>query len=665
MTNNKYDFSGWVTKNDLRCSDGKTIRHGAFRNMDGQKVPLVWQHLWNDPSAVLGYVELSHRDDGVYGYAYFNDTPNGQHAQNMVTHGDVTSLSIHANRLRMRGQDVLDGDIKEVSLVLAGANPGAYIDQVSLSHGDDGEIDEAIIYTGYSIEHADNQEGATMPENTSPAGQNNSSSETTVEDVFNSMTEEQKNVVYFLIGQALEGGDPGQDPSVQHSDMHFEDDDDEFISADEFLTHMSDAIRNGFTDMTRNVFESANADNGLTLSHSQLDTILEDAKKGGSYRDSFLQHAQDYGIKDIDILFPDARTLQTDPEFIKRRTEWVNTVLDGTKHSPFSRVKTVLADITADEARAKGYAKNTQKRDEIIKLIKRTTSPATIYKKQKLDRDDILDITSLDVISYLKGEMRLMLDEELARAILLGDGRDSDDQDKIKDPVGAQDGQGIRSILNDDDMYTHKVTINKALSDNMLVEYVLRSRTHFRGSGTPVFFTTDGYITDALLAKDKIGRPLYESVDDLAKKMRVSAIIPVEVMEEYTNVVGILVSLTDYTIGADKGGETSFFDDFDIDYNQLKYLLETRLSGGLTKPKSAIALLRTELDETVPRQPGFNSTTNTLTSPEIAGVEYRIDDNVVTGTITMTEDTEVSSYPVNGYVFPTNIVTTWTFTFTN
>ena len=679
MADTKPDFSGWVTRNDRLCSDGKTIRHGAFKGMHNSKVPLVWDHNWSEPGSILGYVELKHRDEGVYGYAFFNETENGQHARLMVQHGDITSLSIHANRLKLRGQDVLDGEIKEVSLVLAGANPGAYIDQVSLAHADGVEPDEAIIYTGLSLEHEDkpdeSEEADTSKDSGDAVATNSKTNDKTVQDVFDELTEEQKNVVYFLIGKAIEesGGaapDDGDedededDEGVQHSD------DDVYIehtgiSTDDFINHIGYSIKEGFSEMSRNVFDSAggHVSDGPTLSHSQLEEIFEDAKKLGSYRESFLKHAQDYGIENIDILFPDAKALTNSPEFLSRRTEWVDEVLKGTKHSPFSKVKSVVADITADEARAKGYVKNTMKKDEVIRLLKRSTGPATIYKKQKLDRDDMIDITDLDVVAWLKAEMRLMLDEEVARAILMGDGRDIEDNDKIADPVGAQDGKGIRSIANDHEMYAHKILINKALAPGTLVEQALRSRVHFRGSGNPTFFTTDSYITDALLEKDKIGRRIYNSVEELASAMRVNKIVPVEAMEDYPNLIGIMVSLADYTVGADKGGQISMFDDFDIDWNQFKYLMETRISGGLTKPKSAIVFTRTDLTEVVPLMPSYDSANKTIVIPNIPGVEYRIDDDVVTDEFEMSETTEVTAYPTAGYVFPNNISTTWSFTY--
>lgn len=670
MVVKKPDFSGWATKNDLKCADGLTIRAGAFAHNDRNKVPLVWQHSHGDPKSVLGHAVLKNMDEGVYTFGYFNQTENGQHAKKMVNNRDIEALSIYANNLRKNGMDVMHGDIKEVSLVLAGANPGAFIDQITLAHGNLSD-DEGIIYTGEFLEHKDSsdvsQKGDDDEKELTKEKEDKkmatSNKEKTVQDVFDSMTEDQKNVLYYLVGKAIEENE---------SDSDTDDDDDEVkqsgLSSDEFLAHLDSRLAEGFTHMTRNVFdqtEGPSESRGNHLSHAQIQTILEDAKQTGSLKESFLSHAEAYGIQNIDVLFPDAKSLTSSPDFVKRRTEWVADVVGTAKHSPFSRIKSTVADITAEEARARGYVKNTMKKNEVIELLKRTTSPTTVYKKQKLDRDDIVDITDLDIVSFIKAEMRVMLDEELARAILLGDGRDSDESDKIKDPTGSSDGTGIRSIINDADMYTHKVVVNKALTSDTIVETVLRARTHYKGTGTPNFYTTDGVLTDLLLAKDKMGRRLYDSMDDLAAAMRVGKIIPVEVMEFYPTVIGIVVNMADYTIGADKGGQVSMFDDFDIDWNQHKYLLETRVSGALTKPKSAIALFRTEAQEVVPIMPGFNSETNRITIPSLTGVDYMIDADLVEDYYDMTETTTVEAYPQEGYVFPNNVTTSWTFTYTD
>lgn len=664
MAVGKPDFSGWATKNDLRCADGLTIRAGAFQHNDNHKVPLVWQHAHGDPKSVLGHALLKNMTDGVYAYGFFNDTDNGQHAKKMVLNGDIEALSIYANNLRKNGNDVMHGDIRELSLVLTGANPGAFIDQVTLAHGDNSD-QEGIIYTGESLQHKDieekpepEQEGKNMANTTNDKDQ-------TVQDVFDSMTEDQKNVLYFLVGQAIEDQEAGDNGDEEEEDNEAAQ---SGLTTGDFLAHIDSRLAEGFTHMSRNVFDQQSGTHepsGNYLSHSQIKTIMDDARESGSLKESFLAHASDYGIENIDILFPDAKSVTTSPDFIKRRTEWVADVISGAKHSPFARIKSTVADITAEEARARGYVKNTMKKNEVIELLKRTTSPTTVYKKQKLDRDDVIDITDLDIVAFIKAEMRVMLDEELARAILIGDGRDADDSSKIKDPTGASDGTGIRSIANDSDMYAHKVVVNKALTADTIVEVVLRARTHYKGTGTPNFYTTDGVLTDLLLAKDKMGRRLYDSIDDLAAAMRVGKIIPVEVMEFEPSLIGIIVNMTDYTIGADKGGQISMFDDFDIDYNQLKYLLETRVSGALTKPKSAIVLSRTEAQEVVPTMPGFNSSTNRITIPTVVGVDYMIDDDIVENYFDMTDDTTVEAYPKSGYVFPNNVTTSWTFTYSN
>ena len=547
-----YDFSGWATRNDLRCSDGRVIRKDAFKDNDGETVPLVWNHQHNDPLNVLGHAMLQNRDSGVYAYCTFNDTENGQAAKKMVEHGDITHLSIYANRLKQKGSDVLHGAIREVSLVLAGANPGAYIDSI-MSHGEESD-DEAIIYTDEEIylSHADNKEGETdMNEN-----------EETVQDVFNTLNEKQKQVVYAIIGQALE------DAGVN-------------TEGDE-------------EDMKHNVFDQDEMNGNDTLSHAEMETIIADGKRFGSMKESFLAHAEEYGIKSIDYLFPEPKTLNNPPEFIKRDMGWVSKVMGTVHHTPFSRIKSMFADITEDEARAKGYIKGKLKKEEVFSLLKRTTTPTTVYKKQKMDRDDVVDITDFDVIAWLKSEMRMMLDEEIARAILIGDGRLSSSDDKINET-------NIRPIVSDDDLYTikSKVTVaaNATGADKAkaFIDQVIRSRKEYKGSGNPTQFTTEDMVTECLLLEDKIGHKLYKTEAELATTMRVKEIVTVEVMEGLKDknskeVAGIIVNLADYNVGADKGGSVNMFDDFDIDYNQQKYLIETRCSGALVKPYSAITL---------------------------------------------------------------------------
>lgn len=643
-------FSGYATKAGLKCADGRTIMPEAFKHMDGKRVPLVWQHAHTEPSNILGHAILEAREDGVYAHGFFNETPSGQNAKALVKHGDIVSLSIFANRLVERGKQVFHGMIREVSLVLSGANPGALIDNVSIAHAD-GEIDtlddEAIIYTGLALTHSEDFEDEEDDVDDDTDEQEDEESVDTIEhadnrtvkDVFDAFSEEQKNVVYFMIGAALE--EAGKSNQAQHSENYDEDED---------LSHQE-----GTNDMTRNVFEQNGiAEDGPTLSHDDIKTIVEDAQKIGSFKEAFENYALQHGIEDIDILFPDAKALSKTPDFISRRMEWVSDVLNGTKHSPFSRIKSIVADITADEARARGYVKGNLKKEEIIKLLKRVTTPTTIYKKQKLDRDDIIDITDLDVVSWLKAEMRLLLDEELARAVLIGDGREPDDEDKI-------DEDHLRPIAWDADMYSHKVTVQSNLDGHGIVESVLRARTFYKGTGTPTFYTTDAILTDLLLLKDKVGRRLYETEQSLAAAMRVSKIVVVEVMESTPDILGILVNLSDYTIGADKGGNVAMFDDFDIDYNQYKYLIETRVSGCLTKPKSAVVVKREAGTLVTPVSPSFDGETNTITIPTVEGVIYSINGVPVTGDVQIVETTDVEAAPDEGYSFPHNTNRDWTF----
>ena len=652
----KADFSGYATKNDLLCTDGRTIKGGAFQHQDQKRVPLVWQHQHNEPGNVLGHAILEDRRDGVYAYGFFNSSPSAAEARELIRHGDINALSIHANGLKQQGKNVLHGNIREVSLVLAGANPGAFIDNINITHGDTTvELDdEAVIYTGLELDtendldHADDK-ASSANTNSNTSGDTvaeNTNSEKTVKDVFDSMTDEQKNVVYFMIGQALENPPVDDEGDDEAKHANFDPD---------TLTH---AIEEGFQNMT-NVFEqNASAGNTQTLSHAQIQAIVNDAQEVGSFKKAFLAHADTYGFDDIDVLFPDAKTLANSPEMLARRTEWVSTVLTGTKHSPFSRIKSVVADITADDARARGYVTGNLKKDEIVKLLKRTTNPTTIYKKQKLDRDDVIDITDLDVVAWLKAEMRLMLDEELARAILIGDGRDASSDDKI-------DEERIRPIASDDEMYAHRVTLAGPESTEEIIELLIRARANYRGSGQPVLFTTLPFLTDMLLVKDKVGRRLYDSLDALSSALMVSKIETVEVMEQHPEVVGIFVNLSDYTIGSTRGGEVSMFDDFDIDYNQQKYLIETRVSGALTKPKSAVVVRRPEGTPVTPVSPSFDGSTNTITFPRKDGVVYQIDGLPVTGTKTITKNTDVTAVPAEGYSFTSGSTTHWNFVYTS
>lgn len=659
------DFTGWATAYNQKCSDGRTIKPGAFKHMDGRTVPLVWMHQHNDPENVLGHAKLSDRAFGTYAEAWFNETERGQHVKTAVQHGDVGTLSIHATGLSERklkdGKEVYHGDIKEVSVVLAGANPGALIENVNILHGDMFETldEEAIIYTGLELEHSDNSEEENKVANDTTNELEHA--DKTVQDVVDSMSEEQKNVLYYLVGEAASGDD---NEEAKHDGL----------STEDFLAHIDTQIQEGFTAMG-NVFDQTDANNKggkPVLSHSDVQAIMKRASKVGSLREVIeeapeLQHAgvagEDYGINAIDTLFPDAKALDASPQFIKRRTEWVAKVLDGTKHVPFAKVKSVVADITAEEARARGYVKGTMKKEEVIKLLKRTTSPTTIYKKQRLDRDDILDIKDFDVVVWLKAEMRLMLEEELARAILIGDGRSAGNPDKIKDPEGAIDGSGIRSIAHDSDMYVEQVVLPANVSPADEIKAVVRARSAYRGSGSPTYFTTDASVTDYLLLEDKVGRPLYDTEASLAAKLRVKEIVPVEVLEETEDVRAIVVNLQDYTIGTNQGGDLTFFDDFDIDFNQEKYLLETRLSGALTRPKSAIVIRRASGTAATPTQPAYNPTTHVITIPTTTGINYEINDEVVSGNVTITEDTEVTASPKTGYYIPAGEPRTWSFAY--
>lgn len=572
----KYDFSGWATRNNIKCSDGRTILKDAFKQHDGQTVPLVWNHQHNESANVLGHAVLENRDEGVYAYCTFNDTEAGKNAKLLVEHGDVTALSIYANQLKQKGSNVMHGIIREVSLVLAGANPGAFIDSV-IRHGEFCE-DEAVIYTGeeLTLQHADDP--SDKADKKDKKGDDEvDNNEKTIQDVFDTLNEEQKNVVYALIGQALEDKEMAQS-AIEENENNIEED-------------------GGEQEMKHNVFEGRETENNNVLSHDAMDTILKDAKRYGSLKESFLAHADDYGIKDIEWLFPDAKNVNTPPDFIKRDDSYVQKVMRGVHHVPFSRIKSMFADITADQARAKGYIKGNLKKEEVFTLLKRTTTPTTIYKKQKLDRDDVVDITDFDVVAWLKMEMRMMLDEEIARAILVGDGRSSSDDDKINE-------MNIRPISRDEDLYCVKapVAVAAAATEDEIakafIRTVIKSRKEYKGSGSPTLFTTEDVITNCLLLEDKNGRVIYDTVDKLATALRVKEIVPVEVMENAKTMVNkvekplmaILVNLVDYYVGADKGGAINMFDDFDIDYNQQKYLMETRCSGALVKPFSAIAV---------------------------------------------------------------------------
>jgi hypothetical protein len=691
----KPDFSGWATKAGLKCTDGRTIMKDAFAHQDKLQVPLVWQHGHNDPENILGYAILEHRDEGVYCYGYFNDTVKGEATKKVVAHGDVSWLSIYANNLVERSKQVYHGAIREVSLVIAGANPGARIDRVVIEHGDGTETpleDEAVITTGLAVElmHSDEQDTAVEHADSNPDGE-------TVQDIYDSFTPKQKEVVHFMIGAALEasdeeggsakhsatsedsdensgdgtdeGSEDGEGESSDGSDDNSDNSADDAGSTDNTSTEGDLAHQEG-NHMSRNTFDENGAGTGTAvdtskrLTHDQLVAIVKKGKESGSFKDAVLAHAEEYGITDIELLFPDAKALTETPEFISRRMEWVSVVLGGTRHSPFAKVKTLLADITEPEARAKGYIKGNRKKEEVFKLLKRTTGPATIYKKQKLDRDDMLDITDINVVNWLKAEMRLMIEEELARAILVGDGRSSLDEDKVKDPEGALDGTGIRSIYHDDDLYAIKRELAANVSPKDAVKGLVRARSKYRGSGQPTLFISDNFLTDIMLEEDKFGRALYETQQALADKLRVKDIVGVDIFDEHPGLVAIMVSLQDYTIGSNRGGELTSFEDFDIDFNQHKYLQETRLSGGLTKPFSAVVITRGEGTLATPQAPSFDGATNTISIPTVTGISYfnAVSDEELTGDVVIDSATEVEARPDAGYYMAANQTDSWTYT---
>jgi len=661
----KPDFSGWATKAGVKCSDGRTILKGAFKHQDNATVPMVWQHGHNDPANVLGHTILEDRDEGVYAYGYFNDTDQAKNAKTLVEHGDITALSIFANQLVEKAKNVSHGIIREMSLVLAGANPGALIDNIELQHSD-GELvtieDEAVIYTGLTLKHGDEQEEKeeeeTKEKEVKHEEKDENDDDPTVQDVYDSMSADQKEVVHYMVGEALDGSATNQE--VVHSDEEDNPDNEEKDTR----------------TMKRNVFEQQGGSGDEVkheLSHDAIKGIVDDANRLGSLKEAVEGYAIKHGIENIDVLFPDARSVTDTPEWDKRRTEWVAAVINGTRHSPFSRIKSIVADITHDEARALGYIKGTLKKEEFFGLTKRVTTPSTIYKKQKLDRDDIIDITDFDVVSWLKGEMRLMLDEELARAVLIGDGREVADDDKIKDPMGSTEGAGIRSILNDHDLYaaTVNVNIDDANSNpSEIVDAILLNMQFYKGTGSPTMFTTLPMLTKLLLAKDTLGRRLYRTASDVAAELGVSSIQTVEVLEQEADLVGIIVNLQDYTLGADRGGDVSMFDDFDIDYNQYKYLIETRLSGALTKIRSAIIVKKVGAADVlvVPTEPNFNKATGDITIPMDANTNYfRADTGaaVADGSVinlAIDETLKITSTPAAGKYFANNVEDEWTYT---
>lgn len=724
------DFSGYATKAGLKCSDGRTIMPDAFKHQNTLQVPLVWQHGHNDPTNVLGHAILEHREDGVYAYCYFNKSEKAEHARTLVEHKDISMMSIWANELIEKAGRVLHGAIREVSLVLSGANPGALIENVTIRHsdGDEDILDgDAIIYTGIAIEH----EEKSTSDNSDNSDDSDDESEETLADVIETMTEKQKDVLHFMLAQAAElrqsaidSGKADSSAKIAHDSLGEDDEesvdaagdnadnatndaddasgegttddsnddstddstDDSDDSVDDSTNDSEDGVQHsagnnndtvddnndndtddskGSIEMKHNVFEDGNEAPSLVLSHSDIEGIVADATKAGSLKAAVEGYALSHGITDIDLMFPEARAVTDAPELFSRRVEWVRVVMAGVRKSPFSRIKTLSADLTVAEARAKGYITGTLKKEEFFKVSKRVTNPTTIYKKQKLDRDDLVDITDFDVVAWLKGEMRLMLDEELARAILVGDGRAVDDEDKI-------DEDSIRPIATDHEVYTTVgyVNIDNANSSfQEVIDAIVTNRRHLRGSGMPTMFTSETYIAQALLLKDTLGRNLYPSLDALATELRVSSIVPVEVLEETPEIVAILVNLADYVVGADKGGAVGMFDDFDIDYNQYKYLIETRASGALSKLKSALVVKAVSAGDAlvVPAAPAFTGQAVTITNQ--AGVIYRNADtdtvmNAAGSPYAVAEDVTLTvvAEPDTGYYFSSSEGDTWSFT---
>lgn len=606
-----YDFCGWASKNDLLCSDGRTIRRGAFASDDGKKVPMVYQHQHTSIDNVLGHAILENRDEGMYAYCYLNESDTGKMAKELVRHGDICAMSIYANKLKQIGNDVVHGEIKEVSLVLAAANPGAAIESVVLEHSDGSTEEEAIIYSGEDTQYKilSHAESSTQ-----------TSSDKTVNDILNNMSEAKKNVLYYMLAKVSETDEEAEDDDViEDSDIRHADVSGGRTIQDIFDTFTSDEKKVAFfligqaikasgsmeqsdipniddeseenDTMKHNIFENNQINNDETvLSHAEIEEIFRDTKQYGTLKNSALAH----GITNIEYLFPDAKTVTPTPELIKRNDDWVSKVMGAVHRTPFSRIKSTAANLTEEDARAKGYMKGKLKKDEVFSLLKRTTEPTTIYKKQKLDRDDVVDITDFDVVAWIKSEMRMMLNEEIARAILIGDGRLTSSDDKIPE-------DHIRPVAFDSELYTVpiEVTVAAQATDDdkakAIIRSIIKGRKEYKGSGNPVMYTTEDVLTDMLLMEDKMGRVVYDSVTKLATALRVSEIVTVPVMEglkdsENNAVIAVIVNLADYNVGADRGGEVNMFDDFDIDYNAMKYLIETRCSGALTKPYSALAV---------------------------------------------------------------------------
>ena len=600
MNKTDYDFSGWATKSNIKCSDGRTIMNNAFKDNDGQKVPLVWNHQHDDPNEVLGHALLENRADGVYAYCKFNDTESGRTAKELVRNGDVDKLSIFANKLKTVANNVIHGCIREVSLVLAGANPGAYIDSVVM-HGEGSEMEEeGVIYTDEKIDilqHSDEESDSNKKEDSKEMEEEKKEQEEkdnkeekdkkTVKDVFDTLNEEQKEAVYAIVGQAIE------DSKKANDDNKDNDENDDSSDKEENNKDKGDS-----EVMKHNVFDKE--DNQEVLMHSEIiNDAVREAKKYGSMKESFIAHAEANNMENYEILFPDATELYKEPRVIEKDRSWVAKVMNDVKHTPFSRVKTTFGRMSETEARAKGYIKGTLKTDVKMSFLNRVTTPTTVYIKNDIDRDDVIDITDFDIVAWQKREMRKNLDKELALAMLLGDGRNVSDPNKINE-------QNIRPVVKDNEMYTIQYTVkdgvdynnaNNSHSENDsvtkgVVRAAIKSRKEYKGSGNPTFYTTEDLLTDLLLIEDQNGRLIYDSIQKLCTALRVKEIVTIPEMEAdaYKDIYGIIVNMNDYTAGADKGGSVSMFDDFDIDFNQMKYLMETRMSGALTVPYSAIVL---------------------------------------------------------------------------
>ena len=644
MKSNKSDFSGYATRAGVKCADGRIIEPKAFVHNDGDTVPLVWQHGHNSPSNILGHAVLELKDDGVYAYGFFNESEKALDAKESVRHGDIRRMSIYANNLRETDNLVHSGVIREVSLVIAGANPGATIDNVTIQHSDDYiEVveDKAIIHSGENITPTD--EGNNMPE-----GQNETGDKT-LQDILDDMTEEQRNAVDYLVGAAIESvqGDDVDD------DEDEDDEDDDSSAAHSALAH-ADKDSNS---MSHNLFENSGNSSKQTvgdiLSSDQISDILHDAMEGGSLKHALEQFALQHSVNNIEGLFPQHK-LDGGVQVYDRQNEWVTKVLNGVRKIPMTRIRTVIADMTPEEARAKGYVKGNEKIEQVFGWLKRETDATTVYKKQSIDRDDLLDITDFDIVAFFWTEMRGKLMEALAEAILIGDGRSAMDPDKINE-------ERIRPIASDIDFYAPKVTLPSNADPRDIVKAIIRSRKDYRGSGNPTLFTTTDFITDLLLIEDRNQRRVYETVDALKSALRVSDVVEVEYFNQDPTVVGILVNLSDYTVGTNKGGEITRFDDFDIDFNKHKYLIETRISGSLTKPMSAIVIKREEGDVATPQSPSFNSDTNEIQIPTTTGVVYSIGGEAVSGVVEIDEVTQVDANAASGYYIPANTITSWTF----